>query len=398
MNISIDKILALVLIISLSACSESIRVMHVNKTTEKQEAIIYNLPKTAMLIEVEVQKTINFKGPFAEYTDLYFQTNRTVLRNETFYKLKNVHISSFPMQDSGQFYAIIMPPKKQTKAFISLSEEQYPVGIRSSVEAPDKPFNELINIENTEIHGPDYADLSIHSVRETVYDTTYTTVFKDSVFVKVPKIYTRKQFKSPKKQAREMAEQIFRLRDDRLALIKGVVNSDNFPDGNAIKLMINELNKYEHQYMTMFTGQTNISTKKYKFVYIPSEKSAEKNYTLFKFSEKFGILPANLEQGKAFNIHLQKNKNLNEPEKYLNLIQKYKTQENIKNTCFAYRIPGKAKVLIYLDKELLLDEEITIAQYGLINYLPAEILNNPNTEILFNTELGALKRISSVKK
>lgn len=395
MTISINKILIFFLLAAgLTACSESIRVMHVNKVAETDHAIVYNLPQTAILVEVEVEKTVNFKGPFAEYTDLYFQSNRTVMRNETFYRLKNVNISSFPVPDSAQYYAVLPAEESTTGSFLSLNEYQFPVGIRTQTNWPTQQFSETLNIRNTEPRGPDYADLSVKSVRETVYDTVYTEVFRDSVFVKVPKVYTRKQFKSPEKQAKEMAEQIFRLRDDRLALIKGVTDANNFPDGDAVKLMIDELNKYERQYMNMFTGQTHKSSESYRFVWLPNDELSDTGEILFRFSEKFGILPSDINQGKPFRLQLVKSRHLADVGDYLQYTDTKRKQKKEDACGFAYRIPGRAHISLHLENQLLLERDIFVAQYGEINRLPTDILTDPAVEIIFYTELGALKRIS----
>ncbi len=371
--------------------------MPIDEVTQTQEAIIYNLPKTALLIDVEVQKTTTFKGPFAQYTDLYFQSNNTVMQNKTFYKLKKINITTFPVQDPKQFYAIIPTSKNEAGTFISLTKDQYPVGIRTFEMYPEGNFNETIEIQNIDTLTPDYADLSIKSVRETIYDTIYTEVLKDSVIIKVPKIYQHKEFKTPKKQAKEVAEQIFQLRDDRLALLKGMNDANNFPDGKAITLMITELNKYERQYMTMFVGQTQSTTERYKFVSIPDESSTTHSDTLFRFSQKFGILPKKLNKGKAVVINLSKKDQTMEAEKYLDYIKSKRLNENKKaSSAFAYRIPGKAKINLNMGNKQILTKNIIITQYGKINHLPTKILNDPKLEIIFNPELGSLKKITPI--
>lgn len=380
-------------VLLLSACAETVRVVSLNKTSETRDALIYNLPKTVLKVEAEVERSVTFKGPFAEYTDLYFQSNRSVKRNETYYRLKNITITAKAVPDSQHYYALILPEESVDGHYLSLNKILAPVGINTNKEKNAAPYRQSIDLPDPQERGPDYADLSIKSVRETVYDTIYEDVFRDSVFVKVPKVYKRKQFKSPEKQAKEMAEQIFRLRDDRLALLKGVTDANNFPDGEAVKLMIKELDKYEKQYMNMFTGQIVKSTEKHKFTITP-DNSDDTSVNMFRFSEKFGILPAQVEQGEPVKLKIQKSGNLKS-------IDSYKTYKKNANTInkdvtfgFVYRIPDEAEVSIFLKDEELFRDRITIAQLGTISKLPIELIARPDIEIRFYPQWGSLKNIS----
>jgi hypothetical protein len=390
-------VLSLVLILLFTSCSETLRVLPVTKISNTQDALIYNLPETALIVEAEVEKTVTFKGPFAEYTDLYFQSNRSVKRNETYYRLKTIQVSTVARPDSAHYYAVLNPPEFFGAGFLSLDKNLAPVGINTETEFEQQNGSKKIHLSNTQEYGPDYADLSIKSVRETVYDTVYTDVFRDSVFVKVPKIYARKQFKSPEKQAKEMAEQIFRLRDDRLALLKGVTDANNFPDGEAVKLMIAELDKYEKQYMNMFTGQKVKSNKKHKFIIIPKADTQEESITLFRFSEKFGVLPAHVEQGEALQLKIKKTQELHTVAAYENYKANQQELKKDKTAGFVYRIPNFAEIIISYKDEVLFEDRMHIAQLGVLSKIPVELIGKPDVQIHFYPEYGALKKISEKK-
>jgi hypothetical protein len=396
MNISMTKatVISLLILLMFPACSDTLRVLPVTKISDTQDALIYNLPKTALIIEAEVEKTVTFKGPFSEYTDLYFQSNRSVKRNETYYRLKNIQVSSIARPDSAHYYGILSPPEFLAGSFLSLDKNLAPTGINTDIEFEEETGGKKIQLSNTQEYGPDYADLSIKSVRETVYDTIYTDVFRDSVFVKVPKVYARKQFKSPEKQAKEMAEQIFRLRDDRLALLKGVTDANNFPDGEAVKLMIAELDKYEKQYMNMFTGQKVKSSKKHKFIIVPEADIEEETFVLFRFSERFGILPAHVEQGESLNLKIKKSKELHTVAAYENYKDNQLKQKKQETAGFVYRIPNYAEIIVSYKDEVLFNDRMHIAQLGVLSKIPVELIGKPNVQILFYPQLGALKKIS----
>ena len=390
-------LLAVSILLILGSCKQTLQVLPVRKIAVADEALIYNLPKTAIIIEAEVEKTINYKGPFADFADLYFQSNNTVKRDETKYSLKSVKITTSPLPDSLHYYGILTNKDFKIANNICLSKDLFLLGINTNIQFQQQKKDFVINLSNEKERNPDYGDLSVKSVRETVYDTVWHEIFEDSVFKKVPKIYKRKQFKSPERQAKELATQIFRLRDDRLALLKGVTDANNFPDGESVSLMIKELDKYEKQYMTMFTGQKRTSTKKHKFIYIPKNDQPQKSVELFKFSEKYGILPAEINKGNIFILQIKKANNLYTVQEFEKFRKKKLAGKKKKNQGFAYRIPGEASIKLSFKNTTIFQEQIKVAQFGVISKIPTNIIENTKNEILFYPELGSLKKISSRK-
>ena len=80
-----------------------------------------------------------------------------------------------------------------------------------------------------------------------------------------------------------VAKEIYNIRDSKNAIIRG--QADNMPkDGEAMKLMLANLEAQEAAMLEMFTGTTDRETKKYTLRLVPN-KDLNKQ-VLFRFSKK----------------------------------------------------------------------------------------------------------------
>jgi len=59
----------------------------------------------------------------------------------------------------------------------------------------------------------------------------------------------------------------------------------------------------------------------------------------------------------------------------------------------AYRIPGKANISVSMSGESLGMATLPIAQYGIIQFLPGQLLSKPDIMIRMHPELGSLEGI-----
>ena len=59
----------------------------------------------------------------------------------------------------------------------------------------------------------------------------------------------------------------------------------------------------------------------------------------------------------------------------------------------AYRLPGKANITVSRDSKELANKTLLIAQYGIIKFLPRQLLGQPDIMIRMHPELGSLEGI-----
>jgi len=374
------KIIIYISVLFLVSCKSSFYVEKAQNT--ENNSIIYALPKTKIILQVEVTDEIKQKGIFSDYTHLYFNTKNAVLKNSSKFYISDISLKNVPLIDSSQIYKIVSA-KNSNPLLLNLSKDGFILGINLSDIQAKTVNNEQDRLKNREIRTnvSDYADISLHSVREMQYDTIYKEVLRDSVLIKIPVIRKKEVYKSKAKQAKETAEIIFNLRDDRYALFTGENDGNNFPDGEALKQMIIKLSELEKNYMSLFTGREMKIKKLYQFEFIPENNTKNKSEILFRFSDKFGITNDTTDTPVILNFIPEEN--------HIGRI----SQIDEKNKGILYRIPGKAQVNITLKGKELYKTEFEIPQIGTLNVIPANLFKSKIT-VEFYPELGSLKRIS----
>ena len=387
-------IFILIIILIATSCKTKFNVINVNDIEDYEDAIIYGLPKTALNISVEVEEIHKQKGPFYKYAKKYLGTNNVIKSDVTEYRISKIKIGTFPVSDSSNFYAVI-PGEESGLHYITLTSQGFIAGINLDnlqIEQLEQKQEEIyLSEKNNE--KLNYAEFSVNSIRETKYDTLYKEVYQDSVFVTKPIIKKKMVFKTPEKQAKELADQIFLLRDDRNALLKGESDGGKIPEGSALKIMIEQLNKLENEYMNLFTGRSLSIKKFYNFKYIPENKNFKEEKILFNFTKSKGIDTHIEDAEMPVILELFPDNTFSPIAKFSNILL---SEDKKKQKGIYYRIPGNAQIKIMLGNKIITQKKITIAQYGTINYLPASIFKK-DVNIEFYHETGALKKISKQK-
>ena len=137
--------------------------------------------------------------------------------------------------------------------------------------------------------------LYLLNINEKGLLTGFNTEFKAKQQVKKPKAEEKTKSKSIQtipfsedmlgskslaEQAQSVAQQIFHIREIRMYLLSGEV--EHTPaDGEAMKLILDELKRQEKQLLALFVGKKTISTQHYTYEYCPI-KNKTKNLRLKK--------------------------------------------------------------------------------------------------------------------
>ena len=352
------------------------------RTLETPSTVVYALPQTVVELEVIAEKTILKKGPFADYAQKFLGISDIVLVDGVDWKLKSIEVSAKGEVDPEQYYKITTAVDYEP-SLISLTPQGLIRGfnLKKGVNILEDKEMVLIEDESVDI---EYGRFSIDPSIKYIEDTIYKVVETDTAFMKIPVLEKQALTKSIEEKAEEAAHQIFKLRKRRFKIL--TVNYEGLPpDGKAYEVMVRELKKLENDYLSLFMGKKVSFNKSFKYWYTP--KKGENGGVVFRMSAQKGPVGVNDLGGRPVRINF---KNLDLTRELVMI----PTAEVAPQKLINYRIPGMADVSILDGKRILFKNRITIAQFGEIASMPAEVLLYENYSIDFYPELGSIKSVS----
>lgn len=316
---------------------------------QNQSAIIYYMPKTEIIAEVEYQRIENKVGMFYQYSKLYLGTDDIVTQNKTSYVIKSVRLHTRAVADANRYH--ILNNTKNTPG-INLTDDGILCAINTACEKMEtgqfeqKPMSSSNNSKSLVPLGEDQ-------------------MLSGSVA----------------KMAEGTAKQIYRIRENRFNLLSGEI--DNMPtDGSAVKLILDELSEQEKNLCALFVG-TRDTTTAYAYYTIDPGKNID-NEVLFRFSSFSGPVEPTDYSGSPVFISLK-----TMPMTYLQDEKNSKKYKADKNAIY-YNIPGKAEITIKDGNKLLNKSVLTIAQLGIEVPIDPSWLNK---KITINPVTGLIRQI-----
>jgi hypothetical protein len=320
--------------------------------------ITYSLPKTMLIINAEVTKLTYKAGPYAKYAEKYLGVKNVAMEDRTQYRLGKLSIVNKGVPDTDNTY--IVEFKAGTVApFAYLTDDGMLCSINAEYTPPVEPST---------------------SARDNAPKQDGTADDKAPAFTEELLMAG-----SEARQAEVAARQIYRIRESRMNILTG--EADNLPpDGEAMKLVIQQLERQEKALVCLFAGTTAEETSWFDVALTPYE-SLEKE-VLFRFSERLGIVDADDLSGAPVYINL-KAQSSTAP------LSETPAKEEKLPKGLAYNIPGKATAEIYLNRKLLMKEEVLVTQFGRREYLAPQIFEDKKApvKIYFYPETGAIKQI-----
>ena len=163
------------------------------------------------------------------------------------------------------------------------------------------------------------------------------------------------------------------------------------PDGEAYKLVMNQINMQEKALAELFSGSMVTESFSSSISYVPDLNNIE-NKILFRFSEKLGMVDADDLSGEPVYLTL-KNKNP-QPQVELNDKQLRELQKKFADG-LVYNIPSKGSLSVTFRNQTLVNKEIDVVQFGSQDVLVKRMFDNKKQpiKVIFYPELGAIKQI-----
>ena len=385
-----------------SACGTQKDVVQVQNITKidsyNPTAMIYNLPKTKIYVVVEVEKIIRSKGPYSDFTEKYLGSlNNVVKENNSSFQISNINFYSVPIIDTAQTY-VVSSSNFELLYGLNMTRDGFLISLNDNSITIDNQNIDVVRKNNLDNNVENYTFDILTSDKnyKIVYDTVYREEVYDTIIRKIPILKKNVILKTPAEQAKELADQILTLRDDRAALFVGEGDSDYLPEGDALQIMLAGIDKLEKDYLSMFVGKTDTVKYTYTYSYVPNENEFYKKIILFKFSENSGVLPSDNLFGTPVFFEIV-------ADNYSENIKNYQKKQFLfeqmnkvkKSSGLFYRVPERVSIRILHNSHILSYKSIFVSQLGAVESLPSELFNNKNLKIEFYPELGSIKNISN---
>lgn len=352
-----------------------------------QQGVVYALPRTVVNIEVTIDRIENYKGPYADYALRYLGLKNVVMNNSVEYAISGITITTSPEPDPEQYYFVETGAKQakgQKAGLLRLSDAGLILGTipdpsDSVVKTViiDKGGN-LPTVSEKDIF-PEvfkyYADVSVFEKVDTIIrKVSIDTMTMERQFLKRTMVE-----KSPEQKAKEAADFISKIKDNRFNLITGYqeVNYNR----ETLEYMDTQLKIMEKEYMKLFTGISVHKTLSFRYKYIPIANQINTEIPIFKFSRTKGTMDLDESGGKVITIKIQRVGNTNTVSSYLGRAPKEEKEQGI-----YYRIPELARVIVKLDDNSTEDTQCLVNQLGLVTNLPVD-----KWKVLFHEETGGIK-------
>lgn len=322
--------------------------------------IIYTLPVTTLDVTIEAEITQREPGEFYKYAKKYLDVDDPIIEPSSSVAVKSVTVRTRGIPDSDRRYLVTL--KSNNSPYVVLSEDNIPLAINTE---------EIIKRDSDGIPSAKVAEptpLETAAARQVITEDMLRS-------------------HSSAKRAELAAEQIYALRQSRTDLITG--QADQMPpDGQAMKLVLDNIEAQEQALVAMFVGTVKRSTVVETVSYYPEGDVSD--VVIARVSPVKGIVPPSDLSGApvylSVDVLAQGEMPVGEKGERL----------PFPKGGVAYCIPGKAAVDVVYDGHQVERTEVDLAQLGVIYGLNPSNFTDKKSPIclVFDPSTGGAARIA----
>lgn len=341
-----------------------------------EPALVYYSPKTVVVVDFTYTVETQEKGLYAEFAKAMLGANDAIMETRSTYTLDDVTIGTKTETDYSR------PHKVDAESGIPMLLAINEKGLLSgyNVSASTERRHPCKQKEDSQVSPEQEANTTIAPLPEEILKAG-----------------------TPEAQAREIAKQIFHIRETRMYLLSGEV--EHAPaDGKAMQLVLDELDKQESALTELFIGKKSTKTAhkvmNYRHIDIDRTNDATRvnrggyKYLLY-FSEENGFTSAeNIEADTIFTkvqlTTVPYFKPIMEEQK-----DKKKKEPTPSPSQIVYNLPGRGEVEVSFKGKRLASQSVQLAQLGLDVPLPKSLFTgNELPHIEFSEKTGNIISIS----
>lgn len=311
------------------------------------EGAVYFLPKTAIQFRILIEKAAYQPGEFARFAQRHLRLNDVGLVPKTSFRVIDILPVAVGVADTTKAFAVKFNPKT-VAANVALSEDGVLLAINGEPRASSLPAHFRPERRQRPADPHQFLNEEILTAGSTA------------------------------KMAELTAREIYDLRENRNLLIKG--QADFMPsDGAQMKLMLAQIDQQDQALTQLFQGVTQRDTTEHVITIVPT-KSTERG-VLFRMSQRSGIVDKDDLSGEPYYLTITDNTALPGSEEQ-------KGKKKLVETGIYVNIPGKMRITLEHDEQVVSTTEMPAGQFGYVELLSGELFNKHYTTRLWLDPVG----------
>lgn len=329
--------------------------VHAQVLNEGESALVYYSPKTSLNLVFSYMTETQERGIYAEFAEDLLGATEVVKENSKVCTLLDVHVGTKTETDYNR------PHKVNAESGIPMLLTINDKGLLTGYNVAPADKKDAPKHDNTK---------PACKSKKNVYSTV--APYPEEVL----------KAATPQAQAFEVAKQIFHIRETRMYLLSGEV--EHAPaDGEAMKLVLEELDKQERELTELFVGKTS---KKREQKTVRVEPSNEGQ--LLFFSEENGFTDGDNIDADTIEVRMSCQPQVLKPIEG-------KQKKGAELSQIVYNVPGYCVVNIFYKDRNLASRTIPVAQFGADVALPKSWFTGKELpKIIFSEKTGNVISIS----
>lgn len=315
------------------------------------EGVVYFLPKTAIRINLLIEKKTYTPGEYAKYAEKYLRLSGIEQEQQVTYSVASFGITQIGVRDTSKCYAVELKGKSET-ADIKLSDDGVLLAVNDE-PAQQKPFIPFVASKAPSAPDPhQFQHAEILSAGNMA------------------------------KQAEMTVSQILELQEHRQQLITG--EADNQPqDEQQLRLMIAQIDQEREALMSMFTGVTRRDTTEHIITVCPDREVNRE--VIFRLSQKIGLVDKDDLSGIPYYMTIEDLHRANS--------QTYPTPVGKKSEGFFVNVPGRIRLTLHRESQPLGTFDLYAGQFGFVELRSGALFKRYVTHMTLNPVTGSVDKI-----
>lgn len=327
--------------------------------------LIYTLPVTALDIYIAAEITESHPGEFFNYARRHLGITDAITADSRSAQVTQVVIVPRGVADPSRRYIAQFKPGQT--AFITLSGSDLPLAINSETVA--------------EVAPPALPEAKAATASPLEGDAARQAVTADMA-----------RSASVSKKAELAAQRIFELRETRSDILSG--QADNPPaDGQAMKIVLDNLAAQEAALTAMFAGVTTSRTEVQRYTLVPDSTDVS-DKVIARLSAVDGLIDADNLAGAPITVDIK----ILEQGK-LPVDEKGEVKTFPKGGV-AYAVPGTALMSVYYNGRRIAQQQLSLAQLGIVFGMNPALFTDKKVpyKAIFDPTTGAVVELSPISE